>query len=551
MKLKNLKFISLSILFLVFTGSVFKGEDDIYDKINKNLDVIGKVYREVTLNYVDEIDADKFIKAGIDGMLNTLDPYTSYFDENSRDQIDLITLGKYGGVGITVGFRDSIVTITEIMNGYEAQRKGLRRGDKIIELDGVPVSSMKIEELRKKVRGAVGSPIRMKILRDDETIDFDLTREEIILKNISYTGYIDDKSKGIGYIKLERFTQNSDTEFENSLKTLLATGPLNGLIIDLRGNGGGLLDAAVGILNNLVDKNSLLVIIKGRNINSEKKYFSNKEPLLPKNVPLAVLIDSNTASASEIVAGAIQDLDRGVVIGNTSFGKGLVQQFKDLNPESQLKITLSRYFTPSGRWIQEKNYFKENKSGVFLNKDLFSITEFKTLNGRKVTAFGGITPDVKFGVTVESDIHKDLLDKDIFFRFANNYLLTNQVNGLFRADERTFEEFKSYLNSTGYNYNSPSDKKINDLRKIAAGKNFGDNYNQLLDQLSAQVASEESNELNAAKDEIMKSIEVEINKRQVSESEQIEARFPADIVLMEAVRIITDRSLYDSYLKPF
>ncbi|HCA42933.1 MAG TPA: S41 family peptidase [Bacteroidetes bacterium] len=551
MKLKNLKFISLSILFLVFTGSVFKGEDDIYDKINKNLDVIGKVYREVTLNYVDEIDADKFIKAGIDGMLNTLDPYTSYFDENSRDQIDLITLGKYGGVGITVGFRDSIVTITEIMNGYEAQRKGLRRGDKIIELDGVPVSSMKIEELRKKVRGSVGSPIRMKILRDDETIDFDLTREEIILKNISYTGYIDDKSKGIGYIKLERFTQNSDTEFENSLKTLLATGPLNGLIIDLRGNGGGLLDAAVGILNNLVDKNSLLVIIKGRNINSEKKYFSNKEPLLPKNVPLAVLIDSNTASASEIVAGAIQDLDRGVVIGNTSFGKGLVQQFKDLNPESQLKITLSRYFTPSGRWIQEKNYFKENKSGVFLNKDLFSITEFKTLNGRKVTAFGGITPDVKFGVTVESDIHKDLLDKDIFFRFANNYLLTNQVNGLFRADERTFEEFKSYLNSTGYNYNSPSDKKINDLRKIAAGKNFGDNYNQLLDQLSAQVASEESNELNAAKDEIMKSIEVEINKRQVSESEQIEARFPADLVLMEAVRIITDRSLYDSYLKPF
>lgn len=551
MKLKNLKFISLSILFLVFTGSVFKGEDDIYDKINKNLDVIGKVYREVTLNYVDEIDADKFIKAGIDGMLNTLDPYTSYFDENSRDQIDLITLGKYGGVGITVGFRDSIVTITEIMNGYEAQRKGLRRGDKIIELDGVPVSSMKIEELRKKVRGAVGSPIRIKILRDDETIDFDLTREEIILKNISYTGYIDDKSKGIGYIKLERFTQNSDTEFENSLKTLLASGPLNGLIIDLRGNGGGLLDAAVGILNNLVDKNSLLVIIKGRNINSEKKYFSNKEPLLPKNVPLAVLIDSNTASASEIVAGAIQDLDRGIVIGNTSFGKGLVQQFKDLNPESQLKITLSRYFTPSGRWIQEKNYFKENKSGVFLNKDLFSITEFKTLNGRKVTAFGGITPDVKFGVTAESDIHKDLLDKDIFFRFANNYLLTNQVNGLFRADERTFEEFKSYLNSTGYNYNSPSDKKINDLRKIAAGKNFGDNYNQLLDQLSAQVASEESNELNAAKDEIMKSIEVEINKRQVSETEQIEARFPADLVLMEAVRIITDRSLYDSYLKPF
>ncbi|HRE40467.1 MAG TPA: S41 family peptidase [Ignavibacteria bacterium] len=551
MKLKNLKIISLCVLFLVFTGSVFKGEDDIYDKINKNLDVIGKVYREVTLNYVDEIDADKFVKAGIDGMLNTLDPYTSYFDENSRDQIDLITLGKYGGVGITVGFRDSIVTITEIMNGYEAQRKGLRRGDQIIELDGTPVTNLKIEELRRKVRGAVGSQIRFKILRDEETIDFDLTREEIILKNISYTGYIDDKNKGIGYIKLERFTQNSDTEFENSLKTLLASGPLNGLILDLRGNGGGLLDAAVGILNNLVDKNSLLVIIKGRNINTEKKYFSNKEPLLPKNIPLAVLIDSNTASASEIVAGAIQDLDRGVIIGNTSFGKGLVQQFKDLNPESQLKITLSRYFTPSGRWIQEKNYFKENKSGVFLNKDLFSITDFKTLNGRKVSAFGGISPDIKFGVTIESDIHKDLINKDLIFRFANNYLMTNPVNGLFRSDDRTFDEFKSYLNSTGYNYNSLSDRKVNELRNIAAGKNFGDNYNQLLDQLSDQIAAEELSELNSAKDEILKSIEIEINKRQVSEKEQIEARFPADVVLMEALRVITDRSLYDSYLKPF
>lgn len=540
-----------AVLFIFITGSTFKGEDDVYDKINKNLDILGKVYREITLNYVDEIDPDRFVAAGIEGMLSTLDPYTTYLDDRSRDQIDLVTLGKYGGIGVTVGLRDSVVTITEVMNGYEAQRKGLRRGDKILEIDGKQISGLKIEDIRKFVRGPVGSSMRLKIDREGNELDFDMTREEIILKNVSYSGYIGDKAEGIGYIKLDRFTNNSEQEFTNSLKMLQANGQLNGLVIDLRGNGGGLLDAAIGILNKLVDKNSLLVITKGRNADSEKKYFSTQEPLLNKSTPLAVLIDSNTASASEIVAGALQDLDRAVIIGSNSFGKGLVQQFKDLDADSQLRITLSRYFTPSGRWIQEKNYFKENKSGVFLDKNAFLQTEFKTLDGRKVFALGGIKPDVELDLAAESDIHQSLVNNDVFFKFANYYLLNHSVEGSFNVDDNVYNEFLNFLNTSGYTYNSSADRKIVDLKNIGTQKSFSEKYNELLNNLEDEIQAQEVNELNNAKDEIKRSIEIEINKRRITESEQIEVTFPTDIVLQEAIKVLRDRSLYDSLLRPF
>ena len=390
------------IVFLTsFNGFVLadggKPQDDIYDKINKNLDEFGNVYKEIALNYVDDIDLDKFVKAGINGMLSTLDPYTVFYDEDSRDQIDLITTGKYGGVGITVEIRDSIMRVTDVMSGYEAQRKGVRRGDKIIEIDGKSTQNMDVTNLRYSIRGPIGSDIQFKVDRDGNILNFTLTREEISLKNVSYYGYLNGED-GIGYIKLDRFTRNAENEVEGIIKSLKSSGNLRGLVIDLRDNGGGLLDAATGILNKLVKKNSLLLITKGKQKDSEKKYFSKEDPLVGDEVPLVVLINENTASASEIVAGAIQDLDRGVIVGSKSFGKGLVQQILDINNNSELKITNSRYFTPSGRWIQSKDYFTENKSGVFMNKEEFSQKEFRTLNGRTVYANGGITPDVEIDV---------------------------------------------------------------------------------------------------------------------------------------------------------
>lgn len=522
--------------------------DDIYDRINRNMDVFGKVYKEVALNYVDEIDADKFVKAGIEGMLGTLDPYTTYYDENSKDQIDLITAGKYGGIGVTIGVRDSIFTITDVMNGYEAQKKGLRIGDKIIELDGKDLSGAKYENARLMVRGPVGTNLNMKVNREGEVLNFDLTRQEIILKVVSYYGMLEPSTEGIGYIRLDRFTNNALSEVENAIKTFKASGNFKGLVLDLRNNGGGLLDAAIGILNKIVDKNSLLLITKGKDAASEKKYFSSEEPLVPKSVPVVVLTNENTASASEIVAGAVQDLDRGVIVGTNSFGKGLVQQFRDLTNDKQMKITTSKYFTPSGRWIQHKDYFQENKFGVFIDKDKYSQSEFKTLGGRTVYAKGGIAPDVEIKVEGLSDVYYSLLSKDMFFKYANNYLDKNPGLKNFKPSDEIFADFKDFVQTKNFEYVSNADKKIDDLRKLTEGKNFNTNIADYLNKIQSEVSAEESIEIENAKEEIKKAIAEEINKRLINEKEQIAATFEFDKQLQEAISIIKNPMQYNQLL---
>lgn len=535
-------------VLLLFLGTTFKGNTDIFDKINKNMDVFGKVYREVAINYVDQVDVDKFFEAGIDGMLSTLDPYTVYYDDKNRDAIDLITTGKYGGIGITIGIKDSLVIITDIMNGYEAQKKGLRIGDKITEIDGTSMSDIQVDKIRQMVRGVPGSTLIMKINRDGEIINFDLTRQEIILKNISYSGYVGNPDDGIGYIKLDRFTNNSENEVDNALKTLKSKNNLHGIIFDLRDNGGGLLEAAIGILNKFVDKNSLLLTTRGNSKDSEKKFFSKEDPIIPKDIPLVVLINGNTASASEIVAGAIQDLDRGAIVGSKSFGKGLVQQVKDLNSDSRLKITTARYFTPSGRWIQAKNYFKENKSGVFLNTETFSQNEFKTLNGRTVFANGGIMPDDELKVMGESEIHSALLMKDMFFKFANYYLSQNPGIKTFRCTDDIFRQFLDFVKSHNFVYESTEEIKLDEIKLAASKKYYSSVFNDELSKLDAEIQNEKDIEFEKAKDELERSIESEINKRIITESAQIEATFDNDLQLQEAIKVIKDNSVYKRLL---
>ena len=549
-KILKLKYFSLLFLvgFTLFLGTTMERSDDIYDKINKNMDVFGKVYKEVALNYVDEIDADKFVKAGIEGMLGTLDPYTTYYDENSKDQIDLITAGKYGGIGVTIGVRDSTFTITDVMNGYEAQKKGLRIGDKIIELDGKDLRGVKYESTRLMVRGPVGTNLNVKVDREGDILNFDLTRQEIILKVVSYYGLLEPGSDGIGYIRLDRFTNNALSEVENALKTFKASGNFKGLVLDLRNNGGGLLDAAIGILNKLVDKNSLLLITKGKETSSEKKYFSSEEPIVPKNVPVVVLTNENTASASEIVAGAVQDLDRGVIVGTKSFGKGLVQQFRDLTNDKQMKITTSKYFTPSGRWIQQKDYFQENKFGVFLDKDKYNQSEFKTLGGRTVYAKGGIAPDIEVKVEGLSDVYYALLSRDMFFKYANDYLVKNPDLKTFKPTDDIFIDFKEFIKTKNFDYVSNADKKIDDLRKLTEGKNFSPNIADYLNKIQSEVASEETTEIENAKEEIKKAITEEINKRLINEKEQIAATFEFDKQLQEAIAIINNPTQYNQLL---
>ncbi|MBK9333265.1 MAG: S41 family peptidase [Ignavibacteria bacterium] len=532
----------------LFAGFTLRGDDDIYQKINRNMELFGQVYREIALNYVDEIDADKFMTAGIEGMLSTLDPYTNYIDENSRDQIDLITTGKYGGIGITVNVRDSQVVISEVMNGYEAQKKGLRAGDIFMEIDGVKMENDKVKNMRSFVRGPVGTEVNVKIQRGDELLDFVLTRQEIILKNVSYFGYLEPESDGIAYIKLDRFTNISESEVENAIRTLKSEREMKGLVIDLRDNLGGLLDAATGILNKIVDKNSLLVITKGKRADSEKKYFSKEDPMVNSQIPVAVIINSKSASASEIVAGAVQDLDRGVIVGNKSFGKGLVQQIKDLDKNAQMKITSSRYYTPSGRWIQEKDYFKENKYGVFIDKEKYDQTEFKTLGGRTVKAFGGITPDLEVTTDPESEIHFALLSKDMYFKFADDYLKNNPGITSISPDENLFIQFKEFLSDQNFSYNSGIERKIKEIEELASEKNYGTEVKDLLDKLQIEANAGESIELDASKNAVILKITDEINKRVISDKDQMRTALTYDRMVIESKKILEDPLQYRTML---
>ncbi len=532
----------------LFAGFTLRGDDDIYQKINRNMELFGQVYREIALNYVDEIDADKFMTAGIEGMLSTLDPYTNYVDENSRDQIDLITTGKYGGIGITVNVRDSQVVISEVMNGYEAQKKGLRTGDIFLEIDGVKMESDKVKNMRSFVRGPVGTEVNVKIQRGEEILDFVLTRQEIILKNVSYFGYLEPESDGIAYIKLDRFTNISESEVENAIKTLKSEREMKGLVIDLRDNLGGLLDAATGILNKIVDKNSLLVITKGKRADSEKKYFSKEEPMVSSQIPVAVIINNKSASASEIVAGAVQDLDRGVIVGNKSFGKGLVQQIKDLDKRAQMKITSSRYYTPSGRWIQEKDYFKENKYGVFIDKEKYNQTEFKTLGGRIVKAFGGISPDLEVTTDPESEIHFALLSKDMYFKFADAYIKNNPGVKSILPDEDLFVQFKEFLSEQNFNYNSGIERKIKEIEELASEKNYGSEMKDLLDKLEFEANAGESAELEASRNAVILKITDEINKRIINEKDQMRTALTYDKMVIESKKILEDPVQYRSIL---
>jgi len=556
-KLKNFHKLSLLILlFLAFTGASMPagsnlpggGDDDVYTQINRNMDVFGKLYKEIMLDYVDEIDGDKFMKAGIEGMLGTLDPYTNFLDESRKDEIDLLTTGKYGGVGITVGMKDSMIIITDILEGYSAQREGVKRGDKLIEIDGTSMLGKKVSDVRAFTRGDAGTKMKMKVLRGDREIEYTLTRQEIQLKNIGYKGTIED---GIGYIKLDRFSRYAENEMIDAITELKSKGDVKGIILDLRGNPGGLLDAAIGILNKFTNKGDLLLTTKGRKLDSERKYFATENPMLNNDVPLVVLIDEGTASASEIVAGAVQDLDRGVLVGTKSFGKGLVQVFQPLSFGNQLKITNQKYFTPSGRWIQAKNYFKENKYGVFKPNPYFNQKDFKTIGGRVVLAEGGITPDVIVDIIKANELLEALNYEDMYFKFAEKYTTDNPGGANFVMTDDILNRFLEFISTTEFEFNTTAERELAQLKMDTDEKMYSEKVKSYIGLLEGELKAEKFKDFESSKPFMRQKLEVEIlRKYNRPEKEIVEASAKDDQQLQEALRIIKDRGLYNSMLQP-
>ncbi len=527
-------YLGIFLIVLIIAGFLLTASNDsFYFKINKSFDIYGSLFREISNNYVIDVDPEFLFDASINGMLQELDPYTSYYDETSLEDVELITTGNYTGLGVTVIMNDSMLTIIDVHEGYPAEKSGIKIGDRIYMVDTNLVLHENTARLREFTRGEPGSKVRIKVLRgiDNDTLDILVRREKITLKNVSYSGFIDDS---IAYLRLERFTRNVNDEFRIHLVSLINTGKMKGLIIDLRDNPGGLLEAAVDICDMFLPKDSKIVSTNGRGVRKSHDYMSINEPLLP-DLPLVVIINENSASASEIVAGAMQDNDRAVIIGNTSFGKGLVQTLFDLPYSTKLKMTTARYYTPSGRFIQridyDKNITKEERKS--------DTTYFKTLNGRKVIEYNGITPDSIITNDYLPEFVSNLLRENHLFNFATYYVnIHSELPGKVFLNEHAIYEFNDYLKDNNVEIMPPARRIFKEVLKFGKEHEYSDKFFKKAEELDLLMAKELEEDIFEYSDVLGDLLEFEISRRYLDEKKTIEISLEKDKIVNAAKDII-------------
>ena len=469
-RLKNKSKIIFILVFSFFAIAATK--QDIYRKIKDSQRTINNVYKYLITHYVDDIDLEKFTKMSIDNMLSDLDPYTVYLVDDQKSGLDMLTSGKYGGVGIQIGKRDDVITVIAPTEDSPAKRAGIMAGDILIEIDGEETKSMSMDDAANLIRGKEGSEVTLTIERfnEDEPIDFTLIREDIPVKDVSYYGMLDES---VGYIRLTRFSKNSAIEVEKAISSL-QNNDLSSIVLDLRDNPGGLLNSAVSILDMFIKKDELLVWTDGKARQSNKKYFSKSDPIVSDDIQIAVLINGGSASASEIVAGVMQDLDRGVVIGRQSFGKGLVQTVYNIDRNKALKVTTAKYYIPSGRLIQKSGYLPEDILADTTEADSL----FETLGGRVVKGGKGITPDYKIEVDNRKPILLASLRKGLFFSYVQkNKHIYNSFDDV-RNDPVLMSKVEDFIMSNGEDLNI----------KLDGEKNYLDTREKLMDLDSNNIS---------------------------------------------------------------
>ncbi len=537
-RLRRLPAGALVVVVAILSGFTLPGDDFFY-QLNKGIDVYGRVYREVSMNYVDEIEPLELMEAGIEGMLSSLDPYTNFINDEEGDEVELITSGRYGGIGVTVGTRDGHITIMSVMDGYSAQKQGLIPGDRVMKIDDRAIADLKPSEVRVLTRGNPGTEVKLVIDRDgeDAPLEFILVREEIRLSNVSYAGMVGD---GIGYIRLERFSRDAGDEIALALKDFRLRGTLRGVVLDLRNNPGGLLDAAVDVVGKFLPKGSLIVSTKGRKPESERKYFSTSDPIA-SNLPLVVLVNNNSASASEIVAAAIQDLDRGVILGTRSFGKGLVQTVTPLVYNTQLKITTAKYYTPSGRCLQEIDYANGGLKDTAVAK-----ASFKTSKGRSEFANGGVAPDTVVEEARRSPVYGALMRQSMFFRFAAAY--RREHPGPVEGPDTLLSKFKKFLEVEEFRYEDDAVNHLDETARLVRESGADTAVVAEIVELRKRLARLAESSIVDHRDEIVAAIETELKGMAGGEAARIEAGLKGDGQLAAAVGILANRSEYDRRL---
>jgi len=549
----KIKKTTIATVFLLLFAFLFFGflsetsDADFFLKVYRGIDMYGKVYKEVAVNYVDTLNPEELMRASIDGMVKTLDPYTVFIGEKENDEIDLITTGKYGGVGVTIGQRDGYITIISLLEAFSAAKQGMEVGDRIIEVEGKSLKGSSLDAVRQLVRGIPGTELRMKIEREGEKkpIDFVLMREEIFVRNIAYSGYVSD---GVAYIRLERFSRTAGDDLRNAIKDLRVNGELKGLVLDLRDNPGGLLESAVDVVSKFVPEKSLVVSTRGRKTSSERSYISSETPML-SDLPLTILVNRFSASASEIVGGAIQDLDRGIVVGTRTFGKGLVQTITPLSENSSLKMTTAKYYTPSGRCIQEIDYGHRDGDGNGTTVPDSLRHEFRTAHNRRVWESGGILPDT----IVTDSLHSTFLDvlnrKAMFFKYANRYAAENKtLPDSFEVTDKQIEDFEAFLKEKGFECEEEGETKLQELRILAADARYDKSFVDGIEKLETILKGDKDRQIYRFQEEIRTTLKTEILARMKGDKARFESTFSRDKQLQIAIGIIKNKKIYDKLL---
>lgn len=539
----------LVIIFVIALFSTqLKSQTDSYFEVSKNLEIFTDLYKELDFYYVDDINSGDLMKTAIDEMLMSLDPYTTYIPETDIEDYRFMTTGQYGGIGAMITRRKNFVYISEPYEGFPAQKAGLMAGDKLIEINGVSAEGKNTEEVSSILKGQPNTEVSILIERNGERLTKRFKRERITVKSIPYYGVLEN---GVGYIKLRSFTQNCANEVKRALADLKSQQPLNGIILDLRSNPGGLLNESIDIVNLFVAKGEEIVTTKGKTKAWEKTYLSKNNPL-DMNTPLVILINSGSASASEIVSGSIQDLDRGVVIGRKSFGKGLVQQTRKLPYNSQLKVTVAKYYIPSGRCIQSLDYSNRNEDGSAGKVADSLVSTFNTRNGRVVKDGGGINPDVITKQDDISDISISLMSKNLIFDFATDFRYKNErISDIedFVITDDIFLSFVSFLQDKDYEYTTTTEEALEIFKEITVEEETSELLSKHITAIHDVITNNKNNDLINNKSEIKKLLASEIVSRYYYQEGRIKERLKYDVDIKEALKLFQNIEEYKNILR--